>query len=137
MKGSGVDNMFHSIIATELLVRDLDRCASFYRDTLRLEVRETTPDSVSFRMDNVYFFLQQEEAAAAMVSEDPARLRIDGGSRVLLAAGVDDVDSAYEELKSRGVEFLRPPTDQPWGLRTAYFADPEGNLWEINQPIES
>jgi hypothetical protein len=28
-------------------------------------------------------------------------------------------------------------THQPWGLRTAYFADPEGNLWEINQPIGS
>lgn len=67
----------------------------------------------------------------------PARLRIDGGSRVLLAAGVDDVDVAYEELKSRGVEFLRPPPDQPCELRTAYFADPEGNLWESNQPLES
>ncbi len=129
--------MFHSIMATELLVRDLDRCAAFYRDTLGLEVRETTPDSVSFRMDNVYFFLQEATSAAEMVSEDPARLRIGEGSRVLLAAGVDDVDAAYDELKSRGVEFLRPPTDQPWGLRTAYFADPEGNLWEINQPIES
>ena len=32
---------------------------------------------------------------------------------------------------------LKPPTTQPWGLRTAYFADPEGNLWEINQPVAS
>ena len=129
--------MFHGIMAIELLVRDLDRCAAFYRDTLGLLVRETTPDSVSFQMDNIYFFLQEATAAADMVSEDPSRLRIDGGSRVLLAAGVEDVDAAYEELKAKGVEFLRPPADQSWGLRTAYFADPEGNLWEINQSIES
>ena len=54
----------------------------------------------------------------------------------LLAAGVEDVDAAYETLSARGVRFLRPPIDQPWGLRTAYFADPEGNLWEINQSID-
>ena len=52
-----------------------------------------------------------------------------------LAAGVEDVDAAYESLSARGVSFLRTPTDQPWGLRTAYFADSEGNLWEINQSI--
>jgi hypothetical protein len=30
-------------------------------------------------------------------------------------AGVADVDAAYEELISRGITFLRPPTDQSWG----------------------
>lgn len=56
---------------------------------------------------------------------------------MLLAAGVEDVDAAYQELLAKGVTFLRPPTNQSWGLRTAHFADPEGNLWEINQSIES
>jgi uncharacterized glyoxalase superfamily protein PhnB len=60
-----------------------------------------------------------------------------GGPRGLLAAVVADVDAAYEELKAKGVTFVRPPTDQSWGLRTAHFADPEGNLWEINQSIEA
>jgi len=48
-----------------------------------------------------------------------------------------DVDAAYEALVAKGVTVLRPPTNQPWGLRTAHFADPEGNLWEINQSIEA
>lgn len=56
---------------------------------------------------------------------------------MLLAAGVDDVVATYEALKARGVTFLRPPTDQAWGLRTAHFTYPEGNFWEINQPIPS
>lgn len=129
--------MFHGIMAIGLLVRDLDKCAAFYRDTLKLPVQEVSPDTVSFRMNNVYFFLKEASAAADMVSEDPSRLKIDGPSSVLLAAGVEDVDAAYAELKAKGVEFLTPPTDQHWGLRTAYFADPEGHLWEINQPIAS
>jgi lactoylglutathione lyase len=70
-----------------------------------------------------------------MVSSEPLAFSMEGSPRVLLAAGVEDVDAAYETLSAKGVRFLRPPTDQPWGLRTAYFADPEGNPWEINQPI--
>jgi lactoylglutathione lyase len=130
--------MFHNIMAIELLVRDLASCTAFYRDTLGLEVQESesTPDSISFRMGNVHFFLLEVSAAAHMVSSEPLELKIEGGPRVLLAAGVEDVDAAYEELKAKGVTFLRPPTDQPWGLRTAYFADPEGNLWEINSPSD-
>ena len=124
-------------MATGLFVRDLARCTAFYRDTLGLQVQENTPDSVSFHMENVYFLLLEVSAAAHMISEEALELKIEGGPRLLLAAGVEDVDAAYEELKAKGVTFLRPPTNQPWGLRTAYFADPEGNLWEINQPLGS
>jgi lactoylglutathione lyase len=138
-KKEEVETMFHSVMAIELFVRDLATCTAFYRDTLGLEVRESesTPDSVSFQMENVYFFLLEVSGAARMVSSEALELSIEGGPRVLLAAGVEDVDTAYETLKARGVTFLRPPTDQPWGLRTAYFADPEGNLWEINQSMRS
>ena len=131
--------MFHTIMAMELLVRDLARCTAFYRDTLGLKVEESesTPDSISFRMGNVHFFLLEFSGAAQMISENPLELKLGEGSRVLIAAGVADVDAAYEELKAKGVTFLKPPTDQFWGLRTAYFADPEGNLWEINQPVRT
>ena len=88
-------------------------------------------------MENVYFLLLEVSAAARLISEEALELKIEGGPRGLLAAGVEDVDAAYGALKAKGVTFLRPPTDQPWGLRTAHFADPEGNLWEINQSIES
>jgi len=46
----------------------------------------------------------------------------------MLCAKVDNADAAYEELKGRGVEFTQPPTDQPWGIRAAYFKDPEGDI---------
>jgi lactoylglutathione lyase len=72
-----------------------------------------------------------------MVSSQPLDLSLGESPRVLLAAGVEDVDAAYQMLIAKGVRFLRPPTDQPWGLRTAYFADPEGNLWEINHSIDA
>ena len=130
-----VETMFHSIAATVLFVKDVAKCMTFYRDTLGLEVTESDPEHAAVQMENVYFLLLEISAAAHMISEEELELKIEGGPRGLLAAGVEDVDAAYEALKARGVAFLRPPTDQPWGLRTAYFADPEGNIWEINQPI--
>ena len=113
--------MFHTLMATELIVRDLATCTAFYRDTLELEVRESesTSHSVSFQIDNVHFFLLEAEGAAQMASSQPLDLSVEGSPHVLLAAGVEDVDAAYQQLLAKGVRFLRPPTDQPWGLRTA------------------
>jgi lactoylglutathione lyase len=44
-----------------------------------------------------------------------------------------DIDADYEQLKGKGVNFIVAPTTQPWGQRTAYFTDPDGHLWELQQ----
>ena len=43
----------------------------------------------------------------------------------------EDVDLAYENIISKGVDSVMKPTTEPWGQRTCYIADPEGNLIEI------
>ena len=129
--------MLHRVVAMVLFVRDLATCTTFYRDTLGLQVQDSNPDSVGFSLGGQYFLLMEVSAAARMVSEEALELKIEGGPHGFLAASVEDIDAVYEGLKAKGVTFLRPPADQDWGLRTAYFADPEGNLWEINQPIGS
>jgi catechol 2,3-dioxygenase-like lactoylglutathione lyase family enzyme len=77
------------------------------------------------------------KGAAELLGKQADELKIEGGQHGLLAASVADVDVAYEELKAEGVTFVRPPTNQRWGMRTAHFTDPEGNLWEINQSIDT
>ena len=129
--------MINGIIATVVFVRDLARCTTFYRDTLKLPYTGSDANSSTFLLQERYLILLSVSGAADLLGSDPNELKIDGAPRVVLAAGVEDVNAAYEALKAEGVTFLRPPTDQPWGLRTAHFADPEGNLWEINQSIES
>ena len=129
--------MLNGIIATVVFVRDLDRCTTFYRDTLKLPYTGSDANSSTFLLQERYLILLSVSGAADLLGSDPNEIKVDGASRVVLAAGVEDVNAAYETLKAEGVTFLRPPTNQPWGLRTAHFADPEGNLWEINQSIES
>ncbi|GCE50272.1 glyoxalase/bleomycin resistance protein/dioxygenase superfamily protein [Thermosporothrix hazakensis] len=127
--------MFEDIIATVVFVRDLAGSTAFYRDTLELLLLEEDATSSTFRLNAGCLILLSAEGAADLLNTDASALRLDGAPRGLLAASVKNVDAAYEELTAKGVSFFRPPTDQPWGLRTAHFADPEGNLWEINQPI--
>lgn len=130
-----VATMIRSVMAMVVFVRDLGACMAFYRDILGLELKESDAHSASFSLGNQYLILLEVSAAEEMISEGTLKLKGEGEPRGLLAAGVEDVDAAFEALKAKGVTLLRPPTDQPWGLRTAYFADPEGNVWEINQSI--
>ena len=44
----------------------------------------------------------------------------------------EDCHAAYEELKSRGVEFSQEPTEQPYGI-DAGFRDPSGNQFRMAQ----
>lgn len=53
---------------------------------------------------------------------------------ITLAINVDkpqQVDEAIEHIRSAGADILREPSDAFWGGRTAYFADPEYNVWEV------
>ncbi|GHO89671.1 VOC family protein [Dictyobacter formicarum] len=129
--------MIHRIVATVLFVRDLARCTTFYQDTLGLQMTYNDSVSVTFQLGDQYVLLLEISSAAQLIGVETSALKIEGGPRGLLAVGVEDVDAVYEAFKAKGVTFLRPPTNQPWGLRTAHFSDPEGNLWEINQSIES
>lgn len=43
----------------------------------------------------------------------------------------EEVDAAYQRVISLGATSVMEPTTEPWGQRTCYIADPEGNLIEI------
>ena len=50
------------------------------------------------------------------------------GHRIELCVYVDDVDATVRRLKEGGARIVVEPVDQPWGERTAYVMDPDGNL---------
>jgi uncharacterized glyoxalase superfamily protein PhnB len=47
---------------------------------------------------------------------------------VVLEFEADDVDGQYERINALGVQWVMPPTTQPWGNRLMMFRDPCGNL---------
>ncbi len=122
--------------AIVLFVRNFEACREFYKEKIGLKVKETDEGFVSFELEgDQELALMSLEAAGQMIGREEIQPDKDGAHRVLLAVYVEDTDKTYEKLKQKGVEFVRPPVTQPWGQRTAYFKDPDGNLWEISHFI--
>ena len=44
---------------------------------------------------------------------------------------VRDVDAEYRRITALGVDWVLPPTTQPWGSRSMICTDPEGNLINV------
>jgi catechol 2,3-dioxygenase-like lactoylglutathione lyase family enzyme len=117
--------MFKKIDYVVLLAPDLEENIAFYRDKLNLKITREEKGCVEFATDNITVSLLGAEIGAELIGEKEANRQF------YLSAAVDDVDSAYEQLKARGVEFIKPPATQEWGQRTAHFKDPAGTIWEI------
>jgi uncharacterized glyoxalase superfamily protein PhnB len=47
-------------------------------------------------------------------------------NEIVLDFLVSDVDREFERIGRLGVDWVHPPTDQPWGARAMLFRDPEG-----------
>lgn len=107
----------------------------FYEDIFDLESSYTDDVSAAYRMQDHDFVLLKPTAAAEMVGEGALSPGKEPAPRVLMCIGVEDVDATFKTLTAKGVAFLKPPKSQNWGRRTAYFADPEGNLWELWHPL--
>ena len=55
---------------------------------------------------------------------------------VVLEFRVSDVDPEYSRLMPIVKQWVKPPTDQPWGTRSIYFRDPDGNLVDFFAPLK-
>ena len=100
-----------------------------------VEFYEDLGFSISFRLPEQgeagYVTMVRDEAELAIVdAEWPAQqtsLEMGTDPRFEMFVYVDDLEGTVEALRSRGAPVLQEPTDQPWGERTAYVTDPEGN----------
>ncbi|MCU0465209.1 MAG: VOC family protein [Anaerolineae bacterium] len=127
--------MIEKVNAVVLFVEDLDRAMRFYRDTLGLEIVFSDDVSIALRLAGQDFAIVHVSAGVKMLNEEVLSQLTGVSRRVMLCADVDNVDEVFATFSERGVAFIKPPISQHWGWRTAYFADPEGNIWELRQAI--
>ena len=121
----------HAISDTCVLVRDLEASIAFYRDKLGFALKHRAPGFADFAGAGHTLALWERKHIAehAGVSVDPiASASLAIAVRLLDTA---EVDAAYAELSAKGVTFVRPPADYPWNARCAYFAGPDGEIWEL------
>ena len=115
--------MKFELYLVRIFTSDWERSAAFYRTTLEL------PEVFS---DASAGWAQFSAGAANIGIErvDPADPEGQDlvGRFVGASLQVDDINTAYESLLGRGVEFLGPPVRQPWGGALAHFKDPDGSV---------
>jgi uncharacterized glyoxalase superfamily protein PhnB len=56
---------------------------------------------------------------------------------IVLDFSVSDVDREFERIGQLGVDWVQPPTDQPWGARAMIFRDPEGHPVNVFSRLEA
>jgi len=125
-------------------VHDQDEALAFYTDKLGMELRDdvTVPEFGNFRWLTVGLAGQPEVGIALMAVPGPPVFDAETQEQLksLVAKGAagglffatDDIQTTYEELKRRGVEFQQEPTEQPYGI-DAGFRDGSGNQMRVAQ----
>ena len=117
-----------------LFVEDMGKMIRFYRDVLGFEIKEDENTSnVYLIKDDTLFLLYGRNDFEKMTSRKYEYVKgLNGHFEIALYVDTfAEVDKAYEDAISKGAASVLPPETEPWGQRTCYIADPEGNLIEI------
>jgi catechol 2,3-dioxygenase-like lactoylglutathione lyase family enzyme len=129
--------MKQSIGLVSLVVRDYDEALDFFVDKLGFVLVEdravpeqhkrwvvvTPPGAIESRL----------LLARASTPEQEACIGNQAGGRVFLFLDTDDFWRDYEAYRARGIEFVRPPREEAYGI-VAVFRDLYGNLWDLLGP---
>ena len=125
-----------------LFVEDMTAMVRFYRDVLGFEIREDeNAQNVYLIKDGTLFMLYRRKDFEGMTSKKYDYVKgLNGHYEIALYVDTfEEVDLRYREVVAKGAVSVLEPTTEPWGQRTCYVADPEGNLIEIgsfNRPFE-
>ena len=126
-----------------LFVEDMAKKICFYRDVLGFEIKEDEDTSnVYLIKDDTLFLLYGRKDFEKMTSRKYEYIKgLNGHTEIALYVdSFEVVDAEYEKAISKGAVSVLEPVTEPWGQRTCYIADPEGNLIEIgsfNKPFRS
>jgi catechol 2,3-dioxygenase-like lactoylglutathione lyase family enzyme len=109
-------------------VLDVDAAKTFYADRVGFNV-----DHDHRLGDDVRFVQLTPPGSACSIVIGTGITDAAPGSVQGTLLVVSDIDAARAELAGRGVE-ITEVQDMEWGARHAYFNDPDGNSWQLQQP---
>lgn len=134
--------MINRLSVTTIWVKDQNEALRFYTEKLGFEIRADFTNG-DFRwltvgladQPDLEFQLAAVKPSHALTQAEVDHLTelVEGGKLGLGPWKTDDCQQTYETLKAKGVEFLQPPTDRPYGIIEAVFKDNSGNIMVLAQ----
>lgn len=128
--------MKQSIAHVALVVRDYDEAIAFFTQKLHFVLIE---DLFQPEQDKRWVVVAPPGSTGTTLLLARASNRVQDpfvgnqtGGRVFLFLSTDDFWRDYREMAERGIRFVRPPSEQPYGV-VAVFEDLYGNLWDLVQ----
>ena len=117
-----------------IFVADLPKMVAFYRDALGLAIDwDGQGPYAEFKHEGIRFSMFERKELPKLLGQTPDFPRgLNGSFELAINVGEpNNVDVRYREIIARGGVEIYAPRDEPWKMRSAMLADPEGNIIEI------
>jgi predicted enzyme related to lactoylglutathione lyase len=108
-------------------VRDQDAALAFWTEKVGLRVATDQPMGPGQRW--IELAIPGAETRITLFTPPGQEDRV--GTFFNGSFACDDVEHTWRQMSARGVEFVKPPTKEPWGT-SAIFRDPEGNSFVLS-----
>jgi catechol 2,3-dioxygenase-like lactoylglutathione lyase family enzyme len=113
------------LVRTCIMVSDVATVRDFYERVLEIVPSPSFPEYVEFDIGGTGLALFDVKSHEQLA---PGSVQAGQNRCSMIEIEVEDVDREFERLGKFVKEWVKPPTTQPWGTRSIYFRDPEGNL---------
>jgi catechol 2,3-dioxygenase-like lactoylglutathione lyase family enzyme len=118
---SNIPKLMHTCLITD----NVNRLVQFYEPILGLKAQRSGDDYAELHAGAGVLAIF---SVAAQEKYIPGSAEAAKNKSAILEFQVADVDKEYTRLQSLVKTWVKPPTTQPWGTRSIYFRDPDGNL---------
>lgn len=119
------------LVNTCLITANVDRLVDFYESVLMLKAQRSGKDYTEFHTGVGVLAIF---SASAQEKYIPGSAKAGRNHSAILEFSVTNVDKEYARLQGLVKTWVKPPTTQPWGTRSIYFRDPDGNLVDFYTP---
>ena len=116
---------------TCVITNDVRRLVDFYEPILAQKAKWSGKDYAEFPTGAGMLALFSAEAQEKYI---PGSAEAAKNKSMILEFRVANVDQEYGRLQNLVKIWVKPPTTQPWGTRSIYFRDPDGNLVDFYTP---
>jgi len=117
-----------------LFAGNLKAMVTFYRKVLGLEIDWNGEGPYAeFKHKGTRFAMYERSKLPELLGREPAYPKgLNGSFELSINVGSkENVDAFFENVTKLGAKEIYGPRDEPWNLRSAMIADPEGNMIEI------